>query len=80
MGISVYASYYSGLRQVWESHLHYTYDFGETIYKNTYLSRGSFWNFGIELGYKLIGDKEKRKLFSSSKKEERKKVLELLNN
>jgi hypothetical protein len=79
MGISVYASYYSGLRQVWESALHYTYDFGETIHKNLYLSRGSFWNFGLELGYKLAGNKEQRKLVSSSKKEERKKILKLLN-
>jgi hypothetical protein len=79
MGISVYASYYSGLRQVWENALHYTYDFGETIHKNVYLSRGSFWNFGIELGYKLTGNKEERKLIFASKKEQRKKVLKLLN-
>ncbi|MCL2246469.1 MAG: hypothetical protein FWC10_05080 [Lentimicrobiaceae bacterium] len=47
----LYASYYSGLWQVWESTLHYTYDSGETINKNIYLSRGSYWNLGIELGF-----------------------------
>ena len=80
MGISLYASYYSGLRQVWESHLHYTYDSGKTFHKNTYISRGSYWNFGIELGFKLTGNKEERKLASSLRKEQRKKVLELLND
>lgn len=79
MGISVYASYYSGLRQVWESTLHYTYDFGETINKNIYLSHGSYWNFGIELGFK-IGNKEERKAATSARKEQRKKVLELLKD
>jgi hypothetical protein len=80
MGISLYASYYSGLRQVWESHLHYTYDSGQTFHKNTFLSRGSYWNFGIELGFKLTGNKEERKLASSSRKEQRKKILELLKD
>ena len=80
MGISLYASYYSGLRQVWESVLHYTYDFGKTMNKNTYLSRGSFWNFGIELGFKLTGNKEERKTSSSARKAQRKKILELLDH
>ena len=78
MGISLYAAYYSGLRQVWESYLHYTYDFGETFHKNIYLSRGSYWNFGIELGFKLIGSKEERRLASTARKEQRKKIIELL--
>ena len=80
MGISLYASYYSGLFQVWESFFHYTYDFGETIHKNIYLSRGSFWNFGIELGFKLTGNKEERKQASSARKEQRQKVYKLLND
>ena len=80
MGISLYASYYSGLRQVWESTFHYTYDFGETIHKNTYISHGSYWNFGIELGFKLPANKAERKLASSLRKEQRKKIYDLLNN
>ena len=80
MGISLYASYYSGLFQVWESALHYTYDFGETFHKNLYLSRGSYWNFGIELGFKLTGSKEERKLASSARKEQRKKIIDMLDN
>jgi hypothetical protein len=79
MGISLYASYYSGLRQVWESTFHYTYDFGETMHKNTYISHGSFWNFGIELGFKLPVKKEERKVTSSLRKEQRKKIIEMLN-
>ena len=78
MGISLYASYYSGLFQVWESALHYTYDLGETFHKNLYFSRGSYWNFGIELGFKLIGSKEERKLASTARKEQRKKIYDLL--
>ncbi|MCL1851184.1 MAG: hypothetical protein FWF70_07290 [Bacteroidetes bacterium] len=78
VGISLYASYYSGLRQVWESTFHYTYDFGETMHKNTYISHSSFWNFGIELGFKLLANKEERKIASSSRKEQRKKIYDLL--
>jgi len=79
MGISLYASYYSGLRQVWESHLHYTYDFGETFHKDIFLSRGSFWNFGLELGFKISKEsKAQRKESSAARKEQRRKIYELL--
>jgi hypothetical protein len=61
MGISVYASYYSGLFSVWESHLYYSYDKGTTANKTACLSRGSFWNFGIELGFKLDKNRAKNK-------------------
>jgi hypothetical protein len=81
MGISLYASYYSGLRQVWEGIFHYTYDFGETINKNVYLSRGSYWNFGLELGFKISKDsKAQRKQTSTARKEQRKKIYDLLND
>jgi hypothetical protein len=80
MGISLYASYYSGLFQVWESTFHYTYDLGKTFHKNLYLSRGSYWNFGIELGFKFAKNKEERRAASSARKEQRKKIMEVLEN
>ena len=58
MGISLYVSYNSGLFQVWESKYHFSYDFGKNIDKVIFLSRGSYWNFGIELGYKLEKKKD----------------------
>jgi len=61
MGIGVYGAYYSGMFQVWESvrHLYLDYDHTGT-YPVTFLSRGSYWNFGIELGYKLDKNKVKK--------------------
>ena len=59
MGISLYAAYHAGLLQVWESFASVSYYGGVKKIQSTFLSRGSFWNFGIELGYKL--DKKQRK-------------------
>ena len=58
MGIGVYGAYYSGLFQVWESVEYFYYQQTE-IYPVTFLSRGSYWNFGIELGYKLEKNRER---------------------
>jgi len=59
MGISLYAAYYSGLFQVWESFASVSYYDGLKAFESTLLSRGSYWNFGLELGYKLVKDREK---------------------
>ncbi|MCL2291140.1 MAG: hypothetical protein FWC34_10665 [Bacteroidetes bacterium] len=59
MGISLYAAYYSGLFSIWESYAYANYH-DVKIFHNTLLSRGSYWNFGIELGYKLEKNREKK--------------------
>jgi len=56
MGISLFASYHSGLFQIWESSILTTrsYNNGNTSYNRGYwASRGSYWILGLELGYKL---------------------------
>jgi hypothetical protein len=60
MGISLYAAYYSGLFSIWESYAYVSYYDGLKTFQSTLLSRGSYWNFGIELGYKLERNKEKK--------------------
>jgi hypothetical protein len=59
MGISVYGAYHAGFMQVWNSMelipYHEIYQYPVRL-----LSRGSFWNFGIELGYKFSSKKEKK--------------------
>ena len=60
MGISLYAAYYSGLFQVWESFASVSYYDGLKTFESTLLSHGSYWNFGLELGYKLVKDREKK--------------------
>jgi len=52
MGISLFVSYHSGLFQIWESTALTIYS--DTHYrKSSTTSRGSYWIFGLELGYKL---------------------------
>ena len=60
MGIGLYASYNAGLFHVWESFASVSYYEGLKTFQSTLLSRGSYWNFGLELGYKLVQNKEKR--------------------
>jgi len=52
MGISLFVSYHSGLFKIWESSALTVYS--DTHYrKSSTTSRGSYWIFGLELGYKL---------------------------
>ena len=59
MGISLYAAYNSGLFSIWESYAYASYHNNAKVFQSTLLSRGSYWNFGIELGYKL--DKNRKR-------------------
>ncbi|MCL2435642.1 MAG: hypothetical protein FWD09_05845 [Lentimicrobiaceae bacterium] len=68
MGIGIYAAYHSGLLNVWDSYEDFGYyhtdisgTYGEEkMFQSTLKSDGSFWNFGLELGYKLERNKEKK--------------------
>ena len=68
MGIGIYAAYHSGLFNIWNSYEDFGYyhiDISGThgeykMFESTFKSDGSFWNFGLELGYKLERSKEKK--------------------
>jgi len=60
LGIGVYGAFNTGMFQVWESVRHLYLDYEQTgTYPITFLSRGSYWNFGIELGYKFSKKQKK---------------------
>ncbi|MEG1556788.1 MAG: hypothetical protein RR356_08730, partial [Bacteroidales bacterium] len=54
--ISIFGAYHAGLREIWQSNFNYNVKQTEEEwhhYNPIYTSRGSYWHFGIELGYKL---------------------------
>ena len=57
--ISVFTAYHTGLREVWNGKCFIHFDEIETLYVALF-TRGSYWHFGLELGYKL-NRKDKKK-------------------
>jgi hypothetical protein len=55
MCISIFAAYHAGLRDIWHSAIYYTKEINNNIeaFAPIFTSRGSYWHFGIEIGYKF---------------------------
>ncbi|MDR1346529.1 MAG: hypothetical protein LBK03_07515 [Bacteroidales bacterium] len=60
MGISIFGAYHAGLMRVWQNaYGHFDWNNGEEVLDTKIMSNGSYWQFGIELGYKF-GKKKKK--------------------
>jgi hypothetical protein len=57
--LSLFAAYHAGLREVWHGMAVIHYNEEETLNVQLF-SRGSYWHFGIEFGYRLAGKKKEK--------------------
>jgi len=56
VSIGLFAAYHAGLRDVWHSTIHCTKTVNGNVVETfapLFTSRGSYWHFGIEIGYKF---------------------------
>ncbi len=52
MVVGIFGAYHAGLRDIWECNdATFVVNNGEKIYNPTITTKGSYWSFGIELGY-----------------------------
>ncbi len=52
MVVGLFGAYHAGLRDMWEcDNATFSINYGEKIYTPTITTNGSYWSFGIELGY-----------------------------
>ena len=52
MAVGIFGAYHAGLRDMWEcDNATFSINNGEKIYTPTIMTKGSYWSFGIELGY-----------------------------
>jgi hypothetical protein len=59
MGISIFGAYHAGLMPIWQTaYGHFDWNNGTEILDTKFLSNGSYWQFGIELGYRFGGKKK----------------------
>jgi len=56
---SIYGSFNSGLFDIWHESARFSENYGADIYEPIITSRGSYWNFGIGIGY-IFKTKEKQ--------------------
>jgi hypothetical protein len=57
--LSLFAAYHAGLREVWHGLAVIHYNEEESLNVQLF-SRGSYWHFGIEFGYRFAGKKKEK--------------------
>lgn len=58
MVVGIFGAYHAGLRDVWEcDNATFVINHGEKTYNPVIMTKGSYWSFGIELGYMFQGKK-----------------------
>lgn len=59
MGIALFGGYHIGLLKVWKhAYGYFNWHSGQEVLDTQFLSNGSYWQFGIELGYKFVKKKK----------------------